>query len=170
MTEPGYLQDLQFLSKYIKQLQFPLVIRRFLYGILHPGCEIPTSLSQIPTFNSSIHVYHSAIARFYAPNDLCGAGGMSCEIICANPSWHRMKRYDTVFVALNDKPGMLGMVIACVLLFFHFSFAITISSAPLSTGLFESMTSLTLIHVCGKYILNWSKMGHTSLMSLILTQ
>ncbi|KIL60923.1 hypothetical protein M378DRAFT_83194, partial [Amanita muscaria Koide BX008] len=54
--------------------------------------------------------------------DLCGAGGMSRETIRANPRWHKTQRYDTVFVALDDQPGMRGMVIARVLLFFSFQF------------------------------------------------
>jgi hypothetical protein len=72
----------------------------------------------------SIHVYHSAIARFYAPSDLCGAGGMLRERIRANPNWRgEYARYDTMFVETNaDLDGMRGMVICRALLFFSFTF------------------------------------------------
>ncbi|KAF8485593.1 hypothetical protein F5888DRAFT_1625523, partial [Russula emetica] len=49
---------------------------------------------------------NSAIARFFAPSDLCGAGGMYQERIRCNPSWRdEYARYDTVFVQTG-----LGMV------------------------------------------------------------
>ncbi|KAM6491500.1 hypothetical protein JOM56_013069 [Amanita muscaria] len=120
--EPRYPRNLEPLSKDITQPQFPLVLRRFLYSILHPDYDNVGPPVSLPSFNSPIRVYHSAVARFYAPSDLCGAGGMSRETIRANPRWHKTQRYDTVFVALDDQPGMRGMVIARVLLFFSFQF------------------------------------------------
>ena len=74
--------------------------------------------------NAHINIYHSAVAHFYAPSDLCGAGGMYHEQIWSNPSWYRgYPQYDTVFVETDaELPGMHGMVIGCVLLFFSFSF------------------------------------------------
>lgn len=70
-----------------------------------------------------VSVYQSAVARFYAPSDLGGAGGMYRERIRASPQCYGAPRYDTVFVVLDgDTPGMQGMVIARVLLFFSFSF------------------------------------------------
>ncbi|KAM6491514.1 hypothetical protein JOM56_013083 [Amanita muscaria] len=120
--EPRYPRNLEPLSKYITQPRFPLVLRRFLYSILHPDYDDVGPPVSLPSFNSPIRVYHSAVARFYAPSDLCGAGGMSRETIRANPRWHKTQRYDTVFVALDDQPGMRGMVIARVLLFFSFQF------------------------------------------------
>jgi hypothetical protein len=77
-----------------------------------------------PHFWGPISVYHSAIAYFYAPSDLCGAGGMYRERIRSNPNWHReYPRYDTVFVQTSaGLDGMPGMTIARVLLFFSFTF------------------------------------------------
>ena len=72
-------------------------------------------------FSGRIRVFHSAIARFYAPSDLCGAGGMLQERIRSNRTWSGGPHFDTVFVVLDDsKPGMKGMLIARVLLFFSF--------------------------------------------------
>ena len=66
-------------------------------------------------------VHHSAIAAFYAPSDLCGPGGMRRERIRSTPAFHGHPRRDTVFVVLDDsKPGMEGMEIGHVLLFFSF--------------------------------------------------
>ncbi|KAJ7017981.1 hypothetical protein C8F04DRAFT_978203, partial [Mycena alexandri] len=67
-------------------------------------------------------VYHSAAARFYAPSDLGGAGGMRMEQIRANPDWHGYERRDTVLVDV-DGPVMRGLVVGRVYLFFSFAFA-----------------------------------------------
>ncbi|KAJ7106757.1 hypothetical protein C8R44DRAFT_638284, partial [Mycena epipterygia] len=69
-------------------------------------------------------VYHSAVTRFYAPSDLCGAGGMYRERIRSNPNWHgSYARHDTVFVETDaEQPGMLGMSIGRVHLFFSFTY------------------------------------------------
>jgi hypothetical protein len=67
-------------------------------------------------------VFHSAVARYYAPSDLCGAGGMHCERIRSNSQWRgQYARYDTVLVQTDpNKPGMRGMTVARVFLFFSF--------------------------------------------------
>ena len=58
-------------------------------------------------------MHHSALATFFAPSDLCGAGGMRQERIRSTPSWYDHPRHDTVFVVLDDNlPGMEGMVVA----------------------------------------------------------
>lgn len=73
-------------------------------------------------FNGKFRVFHSAIAWYYAPSDLCGAGGMHREHIRSTPTWQGdTARRDTVFVSLDEsKPGMEGMLVARVLLFFSF--------------------------------------------------
>jgi hypothetical protein len=67
-------------------------------------------------------VFHSAVATFYAPSDLCGAGGMYQERIRSNIMWKGKPRHDTVFVKVSDDDDdvMNGMLIARVLLFFSF--------------------------------------------------
>ncbi|KDQ50195.1 hypothetical protein JAAARDRAFT_142328, partial [Jaapia argillacea MUCL 33604] len=69
-------------------------------------------------------VFHSAVALFYAPSDLCGAGRMCQERIRSNPCWcGEHPRCDTIFISLDpDQPGMHGMVIGRVFLFFSFVF------------------------------------------------
>lgn len=90
--------------------------------------EVP--LDQCPEFIGQIYVFHSAVARYFAPSDLCGAGGMYQERIRCNPSWRgEYAQYDTVFVQTGldvaGGPGMNGMVIGRICLFFSFTSDLT---------------------------------------------
>ena len=63
------------------------------------------------------------VVVFYAPSYVCGAGGMKSECIWSTPCFHGYPCRDTVFVVLNDSlPGMKGMEIGFVLLFFSFHY------------------------------------------------
>ena len=121
--ERNYPNTLEELALYIKQPGFPTALRRFVYAQRHPNYEdFPPEL---PEFSSKISVFHSAVASFYAPSDLCGAGGMYCERIRANPRWKGTHRFDTVFVTVSDDDSeenlfMHGMLVARVVLFFSF--------------------------------------------------
>jgi hypothetical protein len=87
----------------------------------HPDQPPPSLIDDCPQFEGEIKVHHSAVAIFYMPSDLCGAGGMRCEQIRSNPSFYGHPHRDTVFIILDDfKPGMEGMEIRRVLLFFSF--------------------------------------------------
>lgn len=81
-------------------------------------------INECPLYTGTIKVFHSAVARFYAPSDLCGVGGMYSERIRSTPLWQRShSRYDTVFVETDhESPGMLGMAIGRVFLFFSFTY------------------------------------------------
>jgi hypothetical protein len=78
-------------------------------------------------------VHHSATAHFYAPSDLCGTGGMYHERIRSTPSWRGPQpRRDTVFVETDSTlPGMPGMDVGRVFLFFSFSFQDVLYSCAL---------------------------------------
>ncbi|KAJ7612392.1 hypothetical protein DFH06DRAFT_1345137 [Mycena polygramma] len=122
----GYPAWLTPLAAHIQQPQLPELLRRFLYEQLHPDSDIDphdVPLNDCPRFDGRINVYHSATARFYAPSDLCGAGGMHRERIRSTPLWHgAYPRRDTVFVNVDSElPGMLGLVIGRVFLFFSFT-------------------------------------------------
>ncbi|KAJ6475936.1 hypothetical protein C8R47DRAFT_1181557 [Mycena vitilis] len=120
----NYPRHLQDLAVHILQPTFPQLFRRYLYTILHPDADSEAvPIDACPNFHGRIDVYHSAIARFYAPSDLCGVGGMRRERIRSNPNWHGSYiRRDTVFIELDSElQGMLGMVIGRVLLFFSFT-------------------------------------------------
>ncbi|KIM80298.1 hypothetical protein PILCRDRAFT_9821 [Piloderma croceum F 1598] len=78
----GYPSSVEALANHIHQPQFPHLLRRFLYDQINPNADIPSNevpIEDCPYFSSRISVYHSAVARFYAPSDLCGAGGMYQE-------------------------------------------------------------------------------------------
>ena len=80
----GYPHDVADLAEFINQPQFPEVLRRFLWEQLQPDSLIPPQdvpLDECPHFHGRINVFHSAIAHFYAPSDLCGTGGMYRERI-----------------------------------------------------------------------------------------
>ncbi|KAI0003199.1 hypothetical protein BJV74DRAFT_876167 [Russula compacta] len=121
---PRYLSDL---AKHINQPKLPEHIWHFLYNQLNPdsanfGADMP--LHECPFFDGRVSVYHSAMAHFYAPSDLCGAGGMYHERIRSTPLWRgEYARRDTIFVETDPTlSGMPGMVVGQVFLFFSFTF------------------------------------------------
>jgi hypothetical protein len=125
--ERGYPRVLEALSIHIQQPRLPELLRRFLYDQINPNSPIwsaDVALDACPQFYGRISVFHSAIARFYAPSDLCGAGGMYRERIRSTPMWRgESARRDTVFVETDKElSGMRGMTIGRVLLFFSFVF------------------------------------------------
>ena len=71
----------------------------------------------------AIKVFHSATSTYYAPSDLCGTGGMHCEWIQAKPHWKGQAKYDCVYVGQDvDTIGFSGLLMACITMFFSFSF------------------------------------------------
>jgi len=109
------------LAHYINEPGFLLAFNQFLYSRRHPNRSVPDDVITRVNFMGKIHVFHSAVARFYSTSDLCGAGGMYRQRIQSNPSWHGHPRRDTVFVVTDeDQPGMQGLLVARVLLFFSF--------------------------------------------------
>lgn len=123
----GYLHDVEGFVQHINQPCLPDILQHFLWNQLNP--DLPRSPHEIsvdecPCFEGHINVYHSAIAHFYAPSDLCGTGGMYHEWIQSTLMWcGENPQYDTVFVETDaELPGMWGMVIGHVLLFFSFTF------------------------------------------------
>ncbi len=124
MTEPCYPHSLNHLARFINQPFFSFALRRFLFHHNHPDSEqAPANIKDLPLFEGEIKVYHSAVATYYAPSDLCGAGGLHREFIQSTPSFHGHECRDTVFVVLDEsKKGMEGMEIGRVLLFFSFQY------------------------------------------------
>ena len=124
LSESGYPSQLHPLAVHIKQPKFPLAFAQFLYKISHPTEQIaPSTLAECPAFDGTIKVYCSAMATFYAPSDLSGSGGRRSELIRSTPSFFGHPRRDTVFVVTdNSQPGMQGMEIGRVQLFFSFEY------------------------------------------------
>ncbi|KAJ7263092.1 hypothetical protein C8J57DRAFT_1019271, partial [Mycena rebaudengoi] len=119
----GYPHELLALAVHITQPRFPLLFRRYLYEHVHGPILDDTDIPEAdyPAFAGKISVRHGGIARFYAPSDLCGAGGMYREIFRSNPNWHGYARRDTVLIDVGA-PAMGGLVIGRVLLLFSFTY------------------------------------------------
>jgi hypothetical protein len=85
--------------------------------------QAPANIENLLLFKGEIKVYHSAILTYYAPSNLCGAGGLHHKFIWSTPSFHGHGHRDTVFLVLDEsKKGMEGMEIGHVLLFFSFQY------------------------------------------------
>ena len=97
---------------------------QFLYKCRHPKEQIaPSTIEECPAFDGTIKVHHSAVATFFAPSDLSGSGGLRSERIRSMPIFFGHLRCDTVLVVVDDsQPGMEGMEIGRILLFFSFEY------------------------------------------------
>ncbi|KAF8806107.1 hypothetical protein BYT27DRAFT_7224463 [Phlegmacium glaucopus] len=110
-TRIHYPHSLEALAAHINQPQLPALACRFLFDQLNKNSSVTSddvSLEDCPVISSKISVFHSAVASFFAPSDECGL--------------RKALRWDCVFVVEHeDKPGMCGMNIARVQLFFSFT-------------------------------------------------
>lgn len=108
--------------------KFRELLRRFLYDQIHPNASLSgddVDISDCPNFNEPIAVFPSAYAHYYAPSDVCGAQGMVRQVIHSTRGWKNVAaRYDCVLVDTDDPtvPGLAGMYVGQVLLFFSFKF------------------------------------------------
>ncbi|KAJ7761559.1 hypothetical protein DFH07DRAFT_867708 [Mycena maculata] len=125
----GYPRDPVALAERLKLPGLVPLIRRFLYSQINPDHDdnIPLtdiSLDACPDVPSSIKVFPSAVAKFYAPSDQSGMRGMLRERIRAVRAWRGgAPRYDCVFVEGDpDLPGFRGLLAARVLLFMSFKY------------------------------------------------
>jgi hypothetical protein len=103
------------------------LIQSFLHEQLNPSMlsslSSNDSMPNLPPFNSMLSIYTSAVAKFYAPSDLSGIGGMRFERIHATSNFRGDSRYDCVFVETDSMaPGMRGLDIARVFQFFSFNY------------------------------------------------
>jgi hypothetical protein len=74
-------------------------------------------------FDGAIKVHHCMTATFYAPSDLSGSGGLWCELIQSTLNFFGHPHRDTAFIVTDASwPGMKGMEIRQVLLFFSFEY------------------------------------------------
>ncbi|KAF9039731.1 hypothetical protein BJ165DRAFT_1416380 [Panaeolus papilionaceus] len=96
---------------YPRDLDLPLAFRHYLFLLDNPGHPADAPLPSID----------ASISTFYAPSDLCGAGGMKRERIRSKPAFHGVTRRDTVLVD-ESKSKMKGMTVGRVELFFSFKY------------------------------------------------
>ncbi|KAI0316533.1 hypothetical protein OF83DRAFT_1172820 [Amylostereum chailletii] len=118
----GYTSNIYALATEVHEPLLPVLTRRFLFHQLHP--DIASTPRQLPQLKQGtrIRVYHSARATFYAPSDTSGLQGMRREIVRSTPCWRKTgPRRDCVFIVEDQsKPGMRGLAVARVRLFFSF--------------------------------------------------
>jgi hypothetical protein len=110
----------------IDQPDLNLLIQKFLYTQTN-SASLPIQAldsSNLPPFHDKITTYPSAVATFFSPSDISGVGGMRNERICAVKSWRKgPARHDCIFIKTDpDAPGMAGLDIAHVRLFFSCTF------------------------------------------------
>ena len=122
-----YPRFLEALAVHINRPQLPALTRRFLFDQLNKNGEITSDdvdIEDCPAIDGKISVFHSAIASFFAPSDECGLRGMRRERIRSCPLWRgKAPRRDCALVVEDeDKPGMRGMNVARIQLFFSFSY------------------------------------------------
>ena len=122
-----YPRSLEVLAGHINHPQLPELTRRFLFDQLNKNSDITSNdvdLEDCPMIEGNISVFHSAIASYFSPSDDCGRYGMCRERIRSCPLWRgKSPRRDCVFVVEDeDKPGMRGMNVAQIQLFFSFAF------------------------------------------------
>lgn len=126
-TVYGFSKWIDDVAEHISQPCLSELICHFLYDQLHLDSDIPGSyidLDQCPLFQGKITTYHSAIAQFYAPSDLCSSGGMHHEHIWLTPNLHGQGPcHDTVLIeTMADCSGMAGMDAAHIMQFILFKY------------------------------------------------
>lgn len=116
----NYPRELNELAAAIQEPQFVDAFLQYLHEQRHPTTPILDPIQQYLSFSGRIYVHHSAVARFFAPSDACGSGGMQRETIRCNRYWKGSVRRDTILVSQSDEPGMYGMIVARLRLLFEF--------------------------------------------------
>ncbi|KAK7015920.1 hypothetical protein VNI00_018992 [Paramarasmius palmivorus] len=123
----GWSRNIHNVAATLQEPRLPDALYQFLHAQWHPTLAL-SSLGELwnyfKFFNGSICVYYSAVVRYYSPSDPCGDGGMHCERIRSHPNWLRLyPHHDTALVAIDEsKPGIAGMVVGRVKLFFSVDF------------------------------------------------
>ena len=115
----------EYISPYSVSTHFPILLWHFLHVQTHPDADIAADvhINDYQSIHSHIYVYHSAVAWFYTPSDLCGTSGMYHEHIHSNPNWcGEFPWYDTVFVETDSElNGMAGLTLGHLLLLLSMS-------------------------------------------------
>ena len=117
----------QMLGEHIGQANLDDIVRCFLFYEQSPTFNGSPLLSQCPTTSNTtkIQVFHSATTTFCTPSNPSGVGGLYHETIRSTPQWQTgdivAPRRDCVLLNTDpDVPGMRGLDVAHVHLFFSF--------------------------------------------------
>jgi hypothetical protein len=133
LSARGYPSTAKALATHIQEPRFVELLQQFVYEQVNGASSADVPLNDCPSFVGAISIFHSVIACFYAPSNLCGASGMYHECIHSNPNWHgEYARYDMMFVVLDaELDSMPGMAIGHACLLFSFKFRNKVHSCTL---------------------------------------
>ncbi|KAI9452719.1 hypothetical protein BJY52DRAFT_1205620 [Lactarius psammicola] len=108
-----YPQDINSLSLHINKPNLHFLTQVAL------AQQLNIDVDDVPPINSTISVFHLAVATFHAPSDPSGTCGMRRERIQSTPSWrgHGPRRDCTFIVEDDDKSRMRGLGVVRVFLF-----------------------------------------------------
>ncbi|KAH9035920.1 hypothetical protein EDB85DRAFT_1862653, partial [Lactarius pseudohatsudake] len=86
-------RELNQLAHKIRQLELPLLVHRFIFGILKPDSPTPSPVAEAPINNlplimENIYVYNSTRVVYYAPSDMSSLKGMHHKRIRSAQSWY----------------------------------------------------------------------------------
>ena len=121
----GYPNRVDRLAEKINIPNLPHLVGKFLSSQMNPDSPDNIPLNELPAPDPrSFHVFHSAVAEYYAPSDYSGDGGRCSERIRAAPSWqNRCSRRDCLFVSKDTTAhGMASMEAARAVLFLSFTY------------------------------------------------
>jgi hypothetical protein len=125
VSERRYPRYPSELGQHIHVPAFPTLLANFLADQLHSEdySDDGNGIDSSDISTTTISVFHSAIATFYAPSDPSGVRGMRRERIRSTPSWrkHGARRDCAFAVEDQDKPGFRGTSVVRVKLFFSFN-------------------------------------------------
>jgi len=137
----------------IDQHDFVYHIQQFLHAQEHLDFDLSASQApaDLPQFDEKITAYPSVFAMFFSPSDISGIGGMHCEHICAVDSWRKGPHWhDCIFVETDlDSPGILGLDIAHVWLFFSFTHNMSCTFVHLCIGFHTCLNQWIAALACG---------------------
>lgn len=91
----------------------PELIHRLLYEQLNTDDEAldakDVDINNCPHFHRHIAIFNSVCAFFYTPSELCGPGGMHCEVIHSHPCWYgHYEQWDTVLIQVESNDDIMG--------------------------------------------------------------
>ncbi|KAI0739815.1 hypothetical protein C8Q80DRAFT_1124139 [Daedaleopsis nitida] len=124
----AYIKPIRAVSQIVKQPNLLNHVWRYLQVELNPDRPDPDNIPIAHCLYvwqwESLSVYCCALSVFYAPSELCGPGGMHCDVICAIPLWwQEMAQYNTILVNMAPDVivlgGMLVMHVCASLSFAH---------------------------------------------------
>ncbi|KAL0564347.1 hypothetical protein V5O48_017700 [Marasmius crinis-equi] len=108
-------------AEHIRHPELLWLTRQFLHEQIYGTSPDDIPLDELPEIHGKVDIFHSAVAKFFAPSDTAGIRGMHRERIRACPSYFGSPRFDMVAVLIDhSRKGFQGMSAARIIRFFSF--------------------------------------------------